>query len=109
MVSAVRRLTLGADEVGAPIEVGVGVATGRAFVGNVKTNDRFVYTALGDVVNLASRIERLTRDLQAAVAIDAHTYRAAGEAAVRFQRHERVRIRGRAEPVDVYSLPLATG
>jgi len=108
VVGAVRRLTLGAADVDAPIEVGVGVASGRAFVGNIQTNDRFVYTAVGDVVNLASRIERLTRELHVAVAIDARTHRAAGDSAVRFQRHERVRIRGRAEPVDVYSLPLAT-
>ena len=58
-------------------------------------------------MNLASRIERLTRDLHAAVAIDARTHRTAGDSAARFQRHERVTIRGRAEPVDVYSLPLA--
>jgi class 3 adenylate cyclase len=90
-----------------PITVGVGVASGSAFVGNVRTNDRLVYTAVGDVVNLASRIERLTRDLEAAVAIDAVTHRRAGEWAARFQRHERVAIRGRAEPVDVYALPLA--
>ena len=107
VVGAVRRLTLGAAEVGAPIEVGVGVASGRAFVGNIQTNDRFVYTAVGDVVNLASRIERLTRELHAAVAIDAHTHRSAGDSVARFRRHERVQIRGRAEPVDVYSLPLA--
>ena len=90
-----------------PIAVGVGIASGQAFVGNMRTNDRFVYTAIGDVVNLASRIERLTRDLHAAVAIDARTHRTAGDSAARFKRHERVTIRGRAEPVDVYSLPLA--
>ena len=90
-----------------PISVGVGVASGRAFVGNVRTNDRLVYTAVGDVVNLASRIERLTRELDAAVAIDAHTHRGAGAAAARFARHAAVPIRGRAEPVDVYALPLA--
>ena len=58
-------------------------------------------------MNLASRIQGLTRELQAAVAIDARTHRTAGDSAARFERHERVRIRGRAEPVDVYSLPLA--
>ena len=58
-------------------------------------------------MNLASRIQGLTRELQAAVAIDTRTHRTAGDSVARFERHERVRIRGRAAPVDVYSLPLA--
>lgn len=90
-----------------PIAVGVGVASGRAFVGNVRTNDRLVYTAIGDVVNLASRIERLTRELDAAVAIDAHTHDAAGSSTAGFRRHPGVPIRGRAGAVDVWALPLA--
>jgi adenylate cyclase len=108
VVSAVRRLALGQLEGAEPIAAGVGVASGRAFVGNVRTNDRFVYTAVGDVVNLASRLERLTRELHAAVAIDAHTHRRAGDSAASFRLHEQVAIRGRAEPVDVYSLPIGS-
>jgi adenylate cyclase len=89
-----------------PISVGVGVASGRAFVGNVRTNDRLVYTAVGDVVNLAARIEKLTRELGASVAVDAVTHRRA--AVVRgFVRHAGVKVKGRAEAVDVYALPLA--
>jgi len=56
-------------------------------------------------VNLASRIQGLTRELRAAVAIDARTHRTAGVAAAGFRRRERIRIRGRAKPVDVYLLP----
>lgn len=105
VVSTVRRLALaGADEV--PISVGVGIASGRAFVGNIQTSDRLVYTAVGDVVNLASRIQGLTRDLHAAIAIDANTHRTAGDWGRRFQRHQGIGIRGRVEPIDVYSLPL---
>ena len=107
VVETVNRLALGARGGTAPIAVGVGIASGQAFVGNIRTSDRFVYTAVGDVVNLASRIQGLTRELQAVVAIDAHTHRTAGESAARFTRHAQVRIRGRAEPVDVYSLPAA--
>jgi adenylate cyclase len=107
VITTVRQLALGPRDGTPPITAGVGIASGQAFVGNVRTNDRFVYTAIGDVVNLASRMERLTRDLHAAVAIDARTHRTAGDSAARFQHHERVTIRGRAEPVDVYSLPLA--
>lgn len=107
VVATVRRLALGAADGEAPIAVGIGIASGQAFVGNIRTSDRLVYTAVGDVVNLASRIQGLTRELQAAVAIDARTHRTAGDSAARFERHERIRIRGRAEPVDVYSLPAA--
>ena len=57
--------------------------------------------------DLASRIQGLTRELQAAVAIDDRTHRTAGESTRQFERHEQVHIRGRAEPVDVYALPLS--
>jgi adenylate cyclase len=107
VVGAVRALDLAPSGDAAPITVGVGIASGRAFVGNIRTTDRFVYTAVGDVVNLASRIERLTRELDAAVAVDAGTHRAAGDAAAGFRHHAGLRIRGRAEAVDVYTLPLA--
>jgi class 3 adenylate cyclase len=103
IVAAVRAL-----EVSGPgIAVGVGIATGRAFVGNIQTSDRLVYTAVGDVVNLASRIQGLTRDLRAAVAIDAVTHAESGATAAGFARHEQIAIRGRSERVDVYALPLS--
>lgn len=107
VVAAVRNLAGDESSDHPSMAVGVGIATGQAFVGNVRTNDRFVYTAIGDVVNLASRIEHLTRELEATIAIDACTHRTAGEAVARFRRHERMTIRGRVEPVDVYSLPAA--
>jgi class 3 adenylate cyclase len=107
VIDTVRDLALGASDDEPPIAVGVGIASGEAFVGNIQTSDRLVYTAVGDVVNLASRIQGLTRELQAAVAIDDRTHRTAGEPASRFERHEQVHIRGRAEPVDVYALPLS--
>jgi adenylate cyclase len=108
LMTTVRSLALAPSSAGgAPVAVGVGIASGRAFVGNIRTSDRFVYTAVGDVVNLASRIQELTRELQAAVAIDTTTHRMAGDAAARFARHRRVRIRGRAAPVDVYVMPIA--
>jgi class 3 adenylate cyclase len=106
IVVAVRDLALGADP-DAPIAVGVGIATGEAFVGNIQTSDRLVYTAVGDIVNLASRIQGLTRELRAAVAIDSATHSWAAAAAAHFERHEQVAIRGRSERVDVYTLPLA--
>src|SRR5262249_41647109 len=74
IVAAVDGLELSAEQKGErALAVGVGIATGRAVVGNVETKDRLIYTAIGDTVNLASRLQSMTRDLDAAIAIDART------------------------------------
>jgi adenylate cyclase len=106
IVAAVRGLRLG--DPGSPaIGVSVGIATGVAFVGNVRAADRFIYTAIGDVPNLASRLEGLTRKLDASVAIDGATQAGAGDAAAGFQHHGPTLVRGRSRVVDVYFLPQA--
>lgn len=109
IVDVVRTLALGGDRDTPPIAVGVGLATGQAFVGNIRAADRLIYTAVGDTVNLASRIQGLTRELSAAIAVDAATYTAAGDAAHGFSSHPGARVRGRAEAVDLWLLPLAVG
>jgi class 3 adenylate cyclase len=70
----------------------------------IRAVDRYIWSAIGNTTNLAARLERLTRDLDVAIAIDAATRERAGEAAAGFLHHPEVRIRGRSEPVDVYAL-----
>jgi adenylate cyclase len=91
---------------GAEISVGVGVATGPAFVGNIRAADRLIWSAIGNTTNLASRLQALTRDLDAAIAIDATTREAAGYVCADFARHSDVAIRGRSERLEVWALPL---
>jgi class 3 adenylate cyclase len=88
-----------------PLGVGVGVASGPAFVGNVRSGDRLVWSVLGNTTNLAARLQALTRELDACVAIDAPTWRAAGPAAAAFVPHPDVALRGRRERCDVFALP----
>ena len=91
---------------GRSLSVGVGIASGPAYVGDVQAVDHRIWTVIGNTPNLAARLQTLTRDLDAAMAIDAATWQRAGYVAADFLRHERVAIRGRTEPEDVYLLPL---
>lgn len=104
-VAAGRELLATARATG--IAVGVGIATGPAYVGNIRTAERLIYTAIGDTVNLASRLQSLTRELDAALAVDAATAAAAGDATRDFAVRRGVRVRGRREAVDVFFLPSA--
>jgi adenylate cyclase len=107
IVAAVRALALGATaRAQQSLEVGVGIATGKAFVGNIRSADRLIWTAIGDTSNLAARLQGLTRELNAAILIDAATRRNAGDVAADFELRERVPIRGRRQTEDVYVLPL---
>jgi class 3 adenylate cyclase len=107
VVTAVAGLELSAEQKGErALAVGVGIATGRAFVGNVETKDRLIYTAIGDTVNLASRLQSMTRDLEAAIAIDTKTREEAGTAADAFEHRGAKPVRGRRESADVWILPL---
>jgi len=88
------------------LEVGVGVATGEAFVGNIQAADRLIWSALGNTTNLAARLQEMTRELAAAMVIDAVTWARAGDAAEAFRKYSATLIRGRRQTQDVYALPL---
>lgn len=112
-VRAARRLVdeLAADEgdaSGRPLSIGVGVATGSAFVGNIEAVDRTIWTAIGSTINLAARLQSLTREIDASVLIDATTHTRAGDATHGWREHRGVAIRGKRETADVYALPLST-
>jgi len=84
------------------IAVGIGAATGPAFVGSIQAADRLIWSALGNTTNLAARLQALTRDLDVAAVIDEATWRVAGPLQSSFERRARVRIRGLDEPRDVF-------
>jgi class 3 adenylate cyclase len=96
------------DERAPALDVGVGIATGVAFVGSVRAADRMIWTALGNPTNLAARLQAQTRELGASIVVDAATCAAARAKGAELVAHPRVAIRGRSEPVDLYALPRAT-
>lgn len=106
LVDAVPRLG-GATADAPSLNVGVGVATGTVFVGNIEAVDRTIWSAIGSTTNLAARLQTLTRERGAGVLIDATTHERAGPAASDFVRHADVTIRGRERAETLYGLPLS--
>jgi class 3 adenylate cyclase len=87
------------------LQVGVGIATGPAYVGNVQSIDRKIWCVIGNTTNLAARLQALTRELGTSLLIDAATAQRGGDAVTGFVASD-VRVRGRTERMRVYA-PLS--
>lgn len=83
-----------------PIAMGVGLNSGPAVVGNMGSSRRFDYTAMGDTVNLASRLEGLTKAYGVSVLVSQATREAAGPGFV-FRTVDRVKVKGKKQAVSV--------
>ena len=86
-----------------PLPTRYGLTTGKVLVGNVGTASRLHYTVLGDVVNLASRLEGANKQYGTRVLAEETTVRRAG-ADVAWRRVDRVAVKGRKGAVNVYEL-----
>jgi class 3 adenylate cyclase len=94
---------------GGALQVGIGVATGEVFVGNIQAADRLIWSAVGNTTNVAARLQEMTREFGAAMMIDAATWARAGDAGEEFRKHSATVLRGRRQTQDVYALPVGQG
>lgn len=91
-----------------PLATGFGLATGEAFVGNVGSRARLNYTALGDVANLASRLEGTTKLYGVTILCDESVKQATGEQFA-WRCLDVVTVKGKTRPGRIYEPLGAAG
>ena len=83
--------------------IGVGLYTGEAVIGDIGTPKRKEFTAIGDTVNAASRLEGVTKELKVVIAASESTVKAAGQG-VRTGKVETLTVKGRSEAIRAYEI-----
>jgi len=88
------------------IRFGIGLHCGRAVVGQIGFSEHVTFTAIGDPLNVASRLEQLTKEMACEAIVSDQVFHHAGVSASSLP-HVAARLRGRDEPVPVRILSLA--
>jgi adenylate cyclase len=86
------------------LDIGIGINTGVASVGNMGSQLRYGYTAMGDVVNLSSRLEGLNKEFRTHILMGSSTYQAVSNAGFVFRELDLIRVQGKLQPVTIYEL-----
>ena len=113
MESALAALNTELDAEGRPpLAIGIGINTARVVAGNIGSSRRLNYSVIGDGVNVAARLQALTRvaDYRTNIILSAATRAAADRAAADARPLGTVTVKGRSEPVEIFAIdaPLSS-
>jgi len=103
MIEALQELQFEWERItGEQISIGVGVNTGEAVVGDISTPYKGHFTAIGDCVNLAHRLEQATKEMNCSILIGKETYERVGWMVI--AEEVQIRVKGFDEPITAYKL-----
>ena len=83
-------------------QVGIGINYGMVTVGNIGSEKKMDYTVIGDMVNLASRLESLTKVYHEPLLFSGSVYRSVGKS-LPCRRLDRVSVKGKSQSVDIFT------